>query len=212
MPNPKGMFFAALCSVALSLNSNAAESTVQELSLRDCIDLALQHNLNLQIERRNPLQARYGITSALGGYYDPNLSVGASTGSRVSGLRLDSEGRPVAGSESDNDNFNLGLGGTLPGMGTRYSLQATTGKTLNENLLIGSSFTNAFGGASIVITQPLLKNFWMDGGRLNIALSKNSLRATELVLKRQVMNIITQVERAYYDLIFSYDNVQVQEM
>lgn len=210
MPNLKVAFLATVVAVFSSFSLPAAEPNVQELSLRDCIDLALQHNLNLQIERRNPLQARYGITSAIGGYYDPNLSANGSTRSSVNGIRLDAEGRPVGQNESDTDSFGLGLGGVLPGGGTRYNVRADVGKTLNTSGAF--SATNAFGGATITVTQPLLRNFLYDGGRLNIALSKNNLRSAELSLKRQVMNIITQVERAYYDLIFSYENVRVQEL
>ncbi len=209
MPNLKGLFLAAVCTALAGFNSHAAEPAVQQLSLQDCIDLALQHNLNLQIERRNPVQSMYDITFAQGSYYDPNLNLGAQTSSRVGALTLDSDNRPVPSSESDSDNFNAGLGGTLPGMGTRYNIQANTGKTTGTNP--GGGFTNANGGASITITQPLLRNFWIDGGRVGIAQSKNNLRIAELSLKRQVMNIITQVETAYYDLIYSYENVQVQE-
>jgi len=209
MPNLKGLFLAAVCTAATGFNITAAERLVQQLSLQDCINLALQHNLNLQIERRNPTRASYDITAAQGNYYDPDLSFGAQTSSRVNALTLDSDNRLVPSSTSDSDNFNAGLSGTLPGMGTTYNIRANTGKTTGDNL--SGSFTNANGGSAIIITQPVLKNFWIDGGRLNIAQSRFNLEKAELGLKRQVMSIITQVERAYYDLIYSYENVQVQE-
>ena len=212
MPNLKVLSVVTALVTATSFSGNAAdaESNVQELSLRDCIDLALQHNLSLQIERRNPLQSKYGISGARGAYYDPTFRLSGSTRSSVNGIRLDNEGRPVGQNESDTDAFSAGISGTLPGIGTGYSIDSNLGRTFNTSGAF--SATNAFGGSSITITQPLLRNLMIDGGRRSIALSKNNLKISEMVLKRQVMNIVTQVERAYYNLVFAYDNVAVQQM
>ena len=45
-----------------------------EMSLQDCIQEALQHNLDMQIERYNPQISLYNLRAAYGGY-DPTLNI-----------------------------------------------------------------------------------------------------------------------------------------
>jgi outer membrane protein TolC len=61
------------------------------------------------------------------------------------------------------------------------------------------------------VTQPLLKNFWIDGTRHNIAVSKNRLQYSELGLKARIIDTVTRVELAYYDLCFAHESVKVQK-
>jgi outer membrane protein TolC len=56
-----------------------------------------------------------------------------------------------------------------------------------------------------------MKNFWIDNNRLNISVAKNRLKYSELQLKLQIMQIVTTLEQAYYELIYDRENVQVQQ-
>jgi outer membrane protein TolC len=67
------------------------------------------------------------------------------------------------------------------------------------------------GSASIQLRQPLLKNLWIDASRLNIQVNKKLLGISELGLRQQIMNTVTSVELAYYDLKLARQNVRVQE-
>jgi len=59
--------------------------------------------------------------------------------------------------------------------------------------------------------QPLLKNFWIDSTRMNIQVARKNIKSTEMGLQLQIMSILTSVEQAYYDLIFTRENVKVQQ-
>ncbi len=72
-------------------------------------------------------------------------------------------------------------------------------------------FDQSGGSASVSLSQPLLKNFWIDQTRFNIRVGKNRVKYTELGLKQTLMSIVTTVEQAYYDLIYARENVMVQE-
>jgi len=63
----------------------------------------------------------------------------------------------------------------------------------------------------INLTQPLLKDFLIDANRRNILVNKNALKITEMGVRNQIMDTVTRVEQAYYDLIFQLENVRVQE-
>ena len=61
------------------------------------------------------------------------------------------------------------------------------------------------------LTQPLLKNFWIDNTRLTIRVAKNRLKFSEQGLRQQLITSVTAVANAYYELIFAQQNVQVQQ-
>src|SRR5437762_13955855 len=56
----------------VALAQTNAPTNVRRLSLQDCIQLALQHNLDLQIDRYNPQISLYNLGGAYGAY-DPSL-------------------------------------------------------------------------------------------------------------------------------------------
>lgn len=72
-------------------------------------------------------------------------------------------------------------------------------------------FENSDGSVALTVTQPLLKNFWINTAELNIKVAKNRLKYSEQTLRLQLMQTITKVEQAYYDLIYDQENILVQE-
>ena len=57
----------------------------------------------------------------------------------------------------------------------------------------------------------MLKNSWIDSNRLSIKLSKQNIRSTAEGLRLQVINTLTSVQNAYFDLIAAKENVRVQQ-
>jgi outer membrane protein len=70
--------------------------------------------------------------------------------------------------------------------------------------------TTATAGA-LSLTQPLLKNFWIDADRLTIFINKKELQKSEADFRDTLMSTITQVETAYLRLIQGNENVTVQQ-
>ena len=193
-----------------------APAKVRQLSLQDCIQLTLEHNLDLQIDRYDASLSLYALQGAYGAY-DPNFSFGGKHNHNESGSSLLAGGFSIPGSKSDTDSFNTGLGGALP-WGMTYNLQGnvsdTTGTSFSMNtngLLVANSFGSSVGSASATVTQPLLKNLWIDNNRLTIRVAKNRLKYSEQNLRLQIMQTATTLEKAYYDLIYNQENVGVQQ-
>ncbi|MGC3961594.1 MAG: TolC family protein [Verrucomicrobiota bacterium] len=61
------------------------------------------------------------------------------------------------------------------------------------------------------LRQPLLKDFWIDGTRFQVFVSKKNLQSSELGLRGQIIDTITLVEQAYYNYIYAVESVGVQE-
>jgi outer membrane protein len=90
---------------------------------------------------------------------------------------------------------------------------------------VNSGATNAFGqpilvksvsdtwdaSAGITVSQPLLRNFWIDPTRLQMKLARRDVQIADLTFERTVMDIINQVEKAYYVLIAERELVRVDE-
>jgi outer membrane protein TolC len=192
-------------ALVIALTAAAGES--RPISLEDCIQLALEHNLDVRIQKLAPDVARFDLNSSLAAY-DPRFTARANVSKRNSPAGVDPQNRPYPASSDSTKDFSLGLQGLLP-TGLSYTL---TGTTSDSDLVnYGVPFSNARTFAGISLSQPILRNFWIDGPRLNIALSRNQLHISRLQLEAQLINTITQVELAYFELIAARETVKVQE-
>ncbi len=198
--------------------------TNKPITLPAAVQMALEHNLSIAIERFNPRLAGFTLSGTYGAY-DPVLSLntGYAFSARPGGI--DAEGRNYVPPESARNSFGVGLSGNIPtGTGMSYDIFANTSGTDSTvynwatkdaagNSIIVPRFVSQDFSASegISITQPLLKDFQIDGARYQIQISKKDLRISEWRLRQQIMQTITEVEQAYYRLIFSRENVKVQD-
>jgi outer membrane protein len=107
------------CSQVAGL-SQTREMVVRNLALEDCLELALKHNLNLQIQRLDPQIARYSLSAAYGAY-DPAFNISGEHTYSLSPGGIDPQGRTFVGNETESDAFRSGFSGLLP-WGLNYSL------------------------------------------------------------------------------------------
>ena len=201
-----GICLAGVTVTLASFGQTNATGKVRELSLQECIELTLRHNLELKIERYNPEIQLYTLQGAYGAY-DPNLSLAGQHNHRESGA-IFANNQIILGSKTDADAFNSSINGKLP-WGTTYTVSGNVADT--HGTQAGFPFENTAGSVSITGTQPLLKNFWFDANMLTIKIAKNRLKYSDLTLKQQIMTKITNLEQAYYHLIYNRENVLVQE-
>ena len=223
---------AVILSAVLGLNAQTVSSNapVRPLSLAECIRSALERNLSLQVGDRVALGdtadldvrsgGRLGLEEArilvhqTYGYYDPNFfsSIGQNFNT-VPGAFSDFTGAPVPSREVWHENVSTGIGGQLP-TGARYDF-AVNGNRLSGKTFNGTNFSNLpfqYGGdTSITLTQPLLRDSWIDRGRVNIKLSKQTLKMSEFSFQLLVMDIIRRVAVAYFDVVAARDQIKVQE-
>src|SRR5579862_8336887 len=199
----------------LAMAQTNTSQNVRQLSLQDCIQLALQHNLDLQIDRYNPQISLFTLRGDYGAY-DPVFNLSGQHDHNEAGSQLLGGGFIIPGSVADDNSFSGGLNGVTP-IGTTYSIQGSTRDQYGHSFGVVNSnvvelpFENSGSSASINATQPLLKNFLIDNNRLTIRVAKNRLKYSELLLKLQVMTTITTLEQAYYDLIYNRENMIVQQ-
>jgi outer membrane protein TolC len=183
----------------------------REMALQDCIQEALQHNLDVQIERYNPQISLYNLRAAYGGY-DPLLNISGQHSYDVSPSTLNlysTNNIILPASVSKSDSFKSDIGGTLP-WGLQYDFSGNIADSVTT-YPPSPGYENTAGSIGVTLKQPLLKNFWIDNTRLTIHVAKNRLKYSEQGLRQQIITSVTAVENAYYELIYAQDNVKVQQ-
>jgi outer membrane protein TolC len=213
------LFLAAgLAGMSAQTNSPAA----RPLSLTDCFTEALKHNLDVQIEQTAPQISLYDLRAAYVGY-DPVFSLSAThrqsdaggflnssistnfypafVGTNFTPYQIITTNNPGISVARQNA-FNSDLKGSLP-WGMSYDF--------NGNVTDETTADSSSGQVGVNVTQPLLKNFWIDSTRLTILVAKNRLKYSEQALRLQIITTVTAVENAYYELIFARENVKVQQ-
>jgi outer membrane protein TolC len=196
--------------------TQATNATGQRaMSLQDCIAEALQHNLDLQIQRYNPQISLYNLKGTYGGY-DPTFNFSGTHTYNDSGASFQN-GQRVTGQTINEDSFSSGFNGTLP-WGTIYNLGGNVSSakgdqfgTISNNLIHVPLQSSSGQVGALTLTQPLLKNFWIDQTRLNVRVAKNRLQYSEQGVREQLITSVTAVENAYYELIYAQENVKVQQ-
>lgn len=204
-----------LMTVAAQTNPSLVATNLvpngRPMSLQDCIQQALTHNLDVQIQRYNPEIDLYNLRASYGGY-DPTFKLSGThnynvqPGGFFEGIQLPSE------TIKDNT-FNSSISGELPISGLQYDFSGN----INQEHFLGFDTNGAYttrnssGSIGMQLTQPLLKNFWIDSTRMTIRVNKNRLHYSEQGFREQVITSVTSVENAYYELIFALENLKVQQ-
>ncbi len=201
------------------------ENPSRTLSLDQCVQMALERNLDVQIRRYDPEVAQFNLTVSYA-VYEPVLGVQASRSSEQQPGGFDDQNRPFNGSSSDSDSFSGSIGGQLP-WGMSYDLGGGFNNTYGDRpefvtqtnalgqielVQVRAPFENSGGRVgALTLRQPLLRDLWMDQPRYAIALSRASLKLSELALRQQMMTTVTAVESSYYNLIYAAESVVVQQ-
>jgi outer membrane protein len=212
MPPASSNANTAAALVAVDTNQPPRKERI--LSLQDCIQLALQHNLDIQIQRYNPSISQYTLDVSYDAY-EPVLTVSASHDYNASAgfLQTTTNGTqvPSPGFQSEENNYTPEIKGSLP-TGLTYNMSGTWSRTSTWSVPNGTPggywLSPAWSsGPGITLDQPLLRNFWIDQTRLTIQLNKVALQTSEQAVRLQIMQSITAVKNAYYNLLFSRGNI-----
>jgi HAE1 family hydrophobic/amphiphilic exporter-1 len=204
--------FFSLSWVVVAQSNPTLEATnllagARLLSLQDCIQLALKHNLDVQIQRYNPEIDLYNLRASYGGY-DPTAKFSANHEYLVQPSGFTQQGIPLPAQTTTFDSYNASIGGALPVSGLQYNF---LGNIDEQTFLSGGNIPNSGGSIGVQLTQPLLQNLWIDQTRLTIKQNKNALQQSQQAFREQVITSVNAVQTAYYQLIYDLENVKVQQ-
>ena len=178
------------------------------LALRDAVDLALASNNDVAIARLERDAAGQDVTAALGAYdvrFAPLFTYD----------RIQSPIASVIGGAANNAlqtnsvSVNLQATGLSPWFGGRFTADfaSTRVESTNQNLQLNPQFPASF---ALGYVQPLSRGLTIDAERRQVLLSRLATDLTDAQLTRVLMDQLSLVEQAYWELVFARRNVEVQ--
>jgi HAE1 family hydrophobic/amphiphilic exporter-1 len=179
------------------------------LSLNEAIRKALENNNDIEVAREDVRFQETQLRSLRGAYdtvlsVTPNYSRNATTGTTASNdFRVDTGVNKFfeRGGGSINTFFNNSQSGSTSPNNTNFN--QTSGR-------VDASTTTYFSNLGITYNQPLFRNFGVDNTRRQIKIQRKRLQQSDADFRRQTIDIISQVQRAYWDLVFALRNQQNQ--
>ena len=178
------------------------------LTLNEAIALALKDNNDIDGSRIDVQIAEYNLQAARG-IYDPIFSTESYYESRVTPTSSTLGGAQNGSVMQTDATGAMRFGGFSPYAGGSYQLDFSSTRltTNNQNVTLNPQFPTAF---NFTYTQPLLRGRRFDNNRRTIEIAKKNLSLTDAQFRQRAIEVIAQVQQAYWDLAFALRNLQVQ--
>lgn len=179
------------------------------LSLTDAIRRALQNNNDIEVARDDVRFAEQQLR-ALYGVYEPIFSVTPQLIHNVAPQQSTLGGAGASGTTSTTTlNLSPSLSRSFEKGGGFYTLTFANART-SSNSLFNSLTPFYSSNLSLQFTQPLLRNRSIDANRHAIRVQKVRLEQTDSDFRQRTIQIISQVQAAYWNLVFALRNQQNQ--
>ncbi len=176
------------------------------LSINDLIDLTLSNNLDVAVNRLAPIQSGFIIDTNYRPF-EPMLRLGASVSRDTSKSRTQLTGTDSISQLSHN--YTIGYGQTLK-TGSDVALDFTLNRTSSNN---GFNTYNPswVGLMRYSITQHVLNGFGRSVNTHGIRVAQNNKTISEIQFERQVIDLVTQAQKSYWDLVFTAEDQKVKQ-
>ncbi|MCH7498400.1 MAG: TolC family protein [Nitrospinae bacterium] len=177
-----------------------------EMSLQDVIANTLKNNVSIAIQNfQSQIRKQEIITQEA--EFDPSLSLEGKATKGKQPLASAFVQPPV--SKTSSQSLDLSFNQKLK-TGTEYELRFKNERSETNSTFAGlePQYTTRF---EVNLTQPLLKNFGQDINSSNITIAKNNLDISDFEFKNKVIEVISEAENVYWDLVFSREDLKVQQ-
>jgi HAE1 family hydrophobic/amphiphilic exporter-1 len=179
------------------------------LSLRDALSMALQNNKDIEVARENVRIAEFDLLGAKGAY-DPHFSTSAFY------ERVESPVSSFLSGGQNGSTIDTGYTGTArlegesPFLGGnyRFNFSSVRRTTNNQFTALSPQYPTEL---TFNYTQPLLRGLKIDNSRRQIEIAKKNLSLSDAQFRQRAIDTITNVQRAYWDLVFALRSLKVQQ-
>lgn len=177
------------------------------ITVREAIAMALANNKDIEVARQNVRIAEFDLQGARGAY-DPrftSLSYYERTQTPSTSF--------LSGSTDSVTQYDLTgtfrFEGLAPKYGGGYRVDFSSIRLTTNNVFsaLNPQYPTAL---TFNYTQPLWRGFRFDVNRRQIEVAKKNLSLTDAQFRQRAIETITTVQRAYWDLVFSLRNLQIQ--
>ena len=180
------------------------------LTLDEAVKLALDHNLDIAVQRLNPTTFDLSL-AGLRAVYNPtvtsNLQAQSTHNPATSTISGATAGTAVV---AGADNVNVGMAKSFyrGGGNLAVALNNTRTTTTSLNASYNPQIVPNWSGT---YTQPLMRNFKIDSNRQLLVVTKLNQDISDLQLQSTITNTTANVRNAYWDYVFALQSVEVAQ-
>lgn len=188
----------------------APAGAVRRISIDDAVRLALEQNLDIQVDRLNPQISDLDIAQARA-VWTPEVSATLATvgsDSPVNSFLVAAEG---GATKTSDRRFTTGLGYSqlFPwggNAGLSWDSYRATSNSLftNFNPTLRSNFAFDY-------TQPLLRNREIDSARQQLQVTRKNREISDVQFRETVVNTTRNVKNAFWDLAYARASLTVNQ-
>ncbi len=196
-------------AVAQDLNRVGVDMNQQHpLSLREALSMALSNNKDIEVARETVRMAEFDFQGAKG-LYDPRINVNSFYERVENPISSFLSGGQNGSTITSDYTGTARLEGQSPKLGGNYRLDFSSIRltTNNEFVALNPQYPTAL---TFTYTQPLWRGLKFDASRRQIEIARKNLSLTDAQFRQRAIDTITNVQRAYWDLVFALRNLQVQ--
>ncbi|MBC7361214.1 MAG: TolC family protein [Candidatus Aminicenantes bacterium] len=185
---------------------NSSQGQVLELSLEDCIYKAIKNNLSLKAEMLTPEIADQNVSLAAEKFI-PSISINYNDQStRTASYSFLDASDVVVTKQND---YTIQLTQNIPIGG---SFSASLYNYVNDSNRRFQTINPRYGSTlRLNFSQPLLRDFGFKFGRREIIIANYNREISEENFQKALEDIIYNVETAYWNLVYSRENLKVRQ-
>ena len=179
----------------------------KSLSLNDAIRFALQNNNDIEVARDDVRIAESTLRSQLG-FYEPTVTIAPNYSNNVQPQPSIFSGADASGVVSRTTfSANSSFQQFIKQGGGNYNVFFNNNRTKSSSLAstLNPNFTSSLG---VSFTQPLSRNRKIDQNRRFIKIQRKIIAQSDADFRRRTIEVVAQVQRAYWDLVFALRDQQ----
>ncbi len=179
-----------------------------QITLAQVLGMALANNKDIEASRIDREEAEYNLIGAQGAF-DPLMS-GAGQFLNQAVATASALGGSATGSVLTKTwQSDPAVSGAAPWLGGSYRVDFLSQRVFTNNTFatLNPQFPSSL---NFQYTQPLWRGLRYDSNRHSIDIARKNRSLTLEQFRQRVMTVTLQAEQAYWELVFAYNNLQVQ--
>ena len=206
---PSGASLSRSAGIVLphEIHTQAEQGITRRLSMNDAVEMALEQNLTIQVERLNPQLQDLSIATVRAAW-TPTLSTTFQNNDqqRPSSTQLDGGAISTYTTAFSND---IGIS-QLTKWGGNYNVSWNSSTQSTSNFF--TSFNPSVRSTvNFNYSQPLLRNFKIDNARQQLLISTKNREISDVQLRETIVSTVRQVKNAYWQLSYAIASLAVQQ-
>ena len=175
-------------------------------SLRDAIMMALENNVEIQIEKENVRLAEYDLFAARG-FYDPTFTSRLSWAPQRTPNAFAFSGTTANATVTNATIVNFGFIRPYEKTGGQLQVDFNNSRIGSNTNLLTPQYSPTL---TATFTQPLKRNYKIDAARRQIKIFNKRLGLSDAQFRQRAIEIISRVQQSYWDLAFAIKDEEIQ--